>query len=152
MAADAPHTGMGAKLQRYNGSIYVDVLGLKSLGGPSMSRDTHDTTDMASTIPYRTFVGGITDAGEISLSGNLLPGHASQNQTDAGLLAEFDLDSCDSVTQWKIVFPECEGDPEAEMTFDGVLSGFGMDIPFDDLMTVSGSIKVSGRPVLTISA
>lgn len=151
MAVGDPHTGMGAKLQRYNGTTYVDVLGIKTLGGPSMSRDTHDATDMATTTPYRRFKGGLTDPGEISISGNLLPGSSTQNQDTGGLLAEFDLDSCDSETSWKIVFPQCDGDPTAELTFDGVLNGFNPEVPFDDLMTFSGSIKVSGRPVWTVT-
>lgn len=151
MATDQPHTGMGATLKRYNGTTYVAVLGIKTIGGLNISRDSHDTTDLSSATPWRTHIAGLSDAGEISLSGNWLPAHATQNQTDGGLLGDFDDDSCDSNHPWRIELPECEGDPAQTLDVTGHMNGFRSEIS-EGLMTFDGSIKVSGRPVLTITA
>lgn len=163
MAIDQPHTGMGAILSVGDGQSpenFTPVLGVKSISGPSISRDTHDTTQMnqtrvnaaLETVPdlYRKFVGGLVDAGEVSFDADWLPRHPSQNQDEGGLMAEFDRGSCDSIRNWRIEIPDCPGEPEAYMQFAGILTGMGIEIPMDDLMAFSGTIKVSGRPELVV--
>lgn len=153
MAIDQAHTGMGAILSVGDGESpenFTAVMGVKSISGPSITRDTHDTTDMAAVSIYRTFVGGLVDAGEVSFEANWLPREPSQNQSDGGLMAEFDRSSCDSIRNMRIAIPDCPGEPEAYMQFSGILSGMNIEIPMDDLMGFSGTVKVSGRPELVV--
>src|SRR5262245_34626926 len=111
-----PHTGMGAILQRGDGQSpenFVDMVGVKSITGPSISRDTHDTTDM-SADQYRTFIGGLVDGGEVSFEANFLPRDPTQTQDvpdneAPGFMGEFDLASCDSLGNWRILIPDCVG-------------------------------------------
>lgn len=161
MATNQAHTGMGAVLSVGDGQSpenFTAVLGIKSISGPSITRDTHDTTtmeqtrvnDSAQTVVdlYRRFVGGLVDAGEVSFEANWLPRDPTQNQEAGGLMAEFDRGSCDSVRNWRIDIPDCPGEPASYMAFAGILSGQNIEIPMDDLMAFSGTIKVSGRPTL----
>lgn len=153
MAVDQAHTGMGAVLSMGDDNSppnFTPVLGIKSISGPSITRDTHDTTDMAQADLYRRFVGGLVDAGEVSFDANWLPRHPSQSQDAGGLWAEFDRGSCDSIRAWRIDIPDCPGEPAAAMEFEGILTGMNIEIPMDDLMAFSGTIKVSGRPTLVV--
>ncbi|MEG1028599.1 MAG: hypothetical protein RSE34_00785, partial [Brevundimonas sp.] len=61
-----------------------------------------------------------------------------------------DKDSCESRGDWRILVPACPGEPEVFLDFQGILTGQNVSIPMDDLMSFEGTIKVSGRPTLTI--
>ena len=153
MADSDARTGFGALLQRGDGTSpqnYLTILGIKSIDGRRISRDTHDTTAMTSPGGWREFIGGLKDGGEVSFSGNWLPRDETQGQGDGGLMAEFDKDSCESRGDWRILIPACPGEPEVYLEFQGILSGQNISIPMDDLMSFEGTIKVSGRPTLTI--
>lgn len=148
-----PHIGYGALLQKSDGNSpenFVSILGIKSITGPNISRDTIDTTDMSGD-GWRTFVGGLVDGGEVSFDANFLPADDTQNQEAGGFLASFDLTSCDSVEAWRILLPECAGHSEGYFEFNGIVSGDSITIPMADLMAFSGTIKVSGRPRLVLA-
>lgn len=151
--ADRAHTGFGAELQRGDGQSpenFHSIVGIKSITGPNIQRDTHDTTDMQSTN-FREFIGGLVDAGEVQFEGNFIPTDDTQGQGEGGFLAEFDKTSCDSRRNWRILVPECEGEPDVYLEFAGVVTAAGMGFPMDDLMPFNGTIKVSGRPELVIT-
>nr|WP_312447146.1 phage tail tube protein [Brevundimonas naejangsanensis] len=154
MADSDARTGFGALLQRQIAAgdppDFLTILGIKSISGPSITRDTHDTTVMTSPGGWREFIGGLKDGGEVSFTANWLPRDESQGQGDDGLMAEFDKDSCESRSNWRIVVPACPGEPEVYLEFAGILSGQNIEIPMDDLMGFEGTIKVSGRPTLVI--
>jgi predicted secreted protein len=146
------HTGFGAVLQRGNGESpeeFVDVSGIKSISGPSMTRDTHDVTDNQSESNFREFIGGLVNGGEFSFSGNFLPKDPTQNQDAGGLMAEFEKTSCDSKRNWRMVLPACDGAPEGQFDFGGILTNFSVDLPMDDVMSFQATLKVSGKPTLT---
>ena len=150
MADSDARTGFGALIQKGTGigspQDYVTILGIKSISGPSITRDTHDTTVMTSPGGWREFIGGLKDGGEVSFTANWLP--RDESQTD--LASEFDKDSCESRSDWRIVVPACPGEPEVYLEFAGILTGQNIEIPMDDLMGFEGTIKVSGRPTLVI--
>jgi hypothetical protein len=152
MADSDARTGFGATLQKGqdDGSpeTFVDVLGIKSISGPEITRDTHDTTTMLSPSGWREFIGGLKDGGEVSFEANWLPREPTQNQATGGFMAEFDKDSCESRGNWRIAVPACPGENEMWLEFAGVVSGQSISIPMDDLMGFTGTIKVSGRPTL----
>lgn len=146
-------TGFGALLQKGDGASpenFVSILGIKSISGPDISRDTHDTTDMLNPSQFRTFIGGLVDAGELSFDANWLPLDATQNQETGGLMAEFDKESCDSLSNYRIVTPSCPGEDTLIIELGGILSGSSFELPMDDLMAFTGSVKLSGRPNLLV--
>jgi len=153
MADSDAHTGMGALLQRGDGEspeVFTTVLGIKSINGPSIKRDTHDTTDMASTGGFREFIGGLVDGGEVGFEANFLPRDVTQNQEPNGMMAEFDYTSCNSRRNWRITLPVCAGDSDGYWEFGAILTGMDIQMPMDDLMSFSGTLKISGRPDLVI--
>lgn len=155
MADSDAHTGFGALLLKGDGASpenFVAVMGVKSMTGPNISRTTHDVTDMQSPSGWKEFIGGLVDGGEVQFDANLLPHNETQNQEDGGFMAEFDKSSCSSRGNWRISFPECDGDPQGYMAFAGIVTGQSMTFPLDDLMGFTGTIKVSGRPELHISS
>lgn len=148
-----PHTGFGAYLQRGDGASpenFVSIIGVKSVSGPSISRETHDTTDMAAPSGWRTFIGGLNDGGEVTFEGNFLPREPTQGQEEGGLMGEFDKSSCDSLGNWRFLIPDCEDEPTSYLEFAGILTNMGLEFPMDDVMTFNGGLKVSGRPRLVI--
>lgn len=152
MATDQATTGYGAILSKSDGNSppnFIPVLGLKSISGPSISRDIHDTTSMNGN-GWRTKIGGLVDAGEVQGDFNWLPRDPSQNQSEGGLMAEFDKSSCASLSQWRIQLPACPGEPEGFWQFDGIFSGQDGNIPMDDLMDFQGTVTISGRPELVL--
>lgn len=153
MSDSDARTGFGALLQiQVSGAspaTFADIMGIKSISGPSITRDTHDVTTMSSD-GWREYIGGLVDGGEVGFSANWLPRDASQGQEAGGLMAEFDKGSCESRSRWRIVIPGCPGEPEVYLEFDGILSGQNIDIPMDDVMGFEGTVKVSGRPQLVI--
>lgn len=151
MSDSDARTGFGALLQRKVAEdTYLSIMGIKSISGPSITRETHDTTTMMSPSGWREFIGGLKDGGEVSFSANWLPRDETQGQGDGGLMAEFDKDSCASRGDWRIVVPACPGEPEVYLGFAGILTGQNIEIPMDDLMSFDGTLKVSGRPTLEI--
>lgn len=157
MADSDAHTGFGALIARGDGNSpenFTAVLGVKSITGPGIQRDTHDVTTMndADTQDgqFRKFIGGLVDAGEVSFEANFLPRDPTQSQDAGGFLAEFDKLSCNSRGNWRIMMPECEGEANSYFEFAGIVTGSAIQIPMDDVMTFTGTIKVSGRPHLVI--
>lgn len=130
---------LGTKLQIGASTI----LGLKSIGGVDVSAETIDTTDLETSDGYKTFIGGFKDGGEVSCSGNFLPDDTT------GQKAFWDLLGTGAVTQFIITFPSTMG---ATWTFNGVVTGFSTNADLEDLITFDGKIKVSGAPVLAITA
>ena len=130
---------LGTKLQIGAATI----LGLKSIGGLDVSAETFETTDLESTGGYKTFIQSFKDGGEVVLSGNFLPDDTT------GQKAFWDLLGTGTVTSFIITFPSSMG---ATWTFDGVVTGFSTSADLEDLITFEGKIKVTGVPLLAISA
>lgn len=148
------HIGAGTELQKGDGQSpqnFVSIMGIKSVSGPGLSRDAVETTDM-STEGWRTFIGGLKDGGEVGFEANFLPTDPTQNQTEGGFMAEFDKNSCDSNTDWRILLPQCAGEPDAYFEFNGIVTGQEVDLPLEEVMGFNGTIKVSGRPELVVEA
>lgn len=146
-------TGFGATLQKGDGNSpenFVSILGIRSISGPEISRDTHDVTTMLSPSGWREFIGGLKDGGEVSFEALWLPRDPTQGQEEGGFMAEFDKDSCESRGNWRILVPACPGEPEVYVEFAGIVSGQSIEIPMDDIMGFTGTIKVSGRPTIVI--
>lgn len=128
----------GSKLQYHNGAIYVDVAQVTNISGPSVSRDSIETTHHTSSGGFREYIPGLKDAGEVSIDilwTNTDTTHAAlYNQINGGQTGN---------GQYKIVFSD-----SAAFTFVGHVTGFEATAPIDDSLTASVTIKVSGKPTL----
>ena len=130
---------LGTKLQIGKNSP-VTVAGLTSIGGLELSADTIDVTTLDNDGGYREFIAGFKDAGEVSLEGYL--------ELDEGQQALYDLFESGETEDFSIVFPENMGSWE----FRGIVTGFSTSVDLEDPLSFSCTIKVSGKPTLTVGA
>lgn len=120
----------------------IKVGGLTEIGGIELSADTLDTTTLDSDGGYREFVGGFKDAGEVSLSGFLDIADAN------GQKKMYDAFESGAVQDFTIEFP---AGAKAKWVFKGIVTGFSTSASLEDLITFESTIKVSGKPTLTLT-
>lgn len=117
--------------------------GLTSIGGVEIIADTIDVTTLESDGGYREFIGSFKDAGEVPIEGFFEPGTESnqaefQTALDAG-----------TADDYVIEFPTT---PAAKWEFKGVVTGFKVgEVDVDGTITFGSTIKISGKPTLTIT-
>jgi predicted secreted protein len=125
---------MGTKLKKGTTAIGE----LTSIGGLDLSADTIETTTLDVVDGYRTFAGGLKDAGEVSISGYFDP---AQHE---GLLTDFEAGTA---TAYTIEFPF-----GATWTFSAIVTGYSTGAEMEDNVSFEATLKVSGKPTLTIGA
>lgn len=134
-------SGVNTSFQRGNGSsgteTYTAIAEVNSISGPNKSRDTIDVTSLDSSGGYREFIGGFRDGGEVSLEMNFTL------DTYNTLNDDFEDEASHN---YQIVF----GDTGATtFQFAGYVTAIGSNVPMDDKVTASITIKISGQ--VTIS-
>lgn len=133
---------LGTKLQ-IGSDTPVTVAGLTSIGGLELSADTIDVTTLDSEGGYREFIGGFKDGGEVSIEGYFDP------TTGKGQKELYDLFESGETEAFTIVFPTGVG---ASWEFNGVVTGISTSADLEDPLAFSATIKVSGKPTLTVTA
>lgn len=123
---------LGTKLKKGT----VEIGELTSIGGLELSADTIEQTTLSDT--WRKFAQGLKDGGEVSLSGYFDP---TQHE---GLYADFE--SGEEAT-YTIEFPASLG---ANWEFSGIVIGYSTGAELEDNISFEATIKVSGKPTLTI--
>lgn len=118
------------------------VAGLTEIGGLELSADTIDVTTLDSDGGYREFIGGFKDAGEVSLSGFFDPA-VGQGQKEL-----YDAFESGAVQDFTIEFPAAL---KAKWTFKGVVTRFNTGASLEDPVSFEGTIKVSGKPNLSVT-
>ena len=136
--------GYGAKLQisdMATEATFTDVAEVEGLSGPSLSADEIDVTTHDTADGYREFIQGLKDAGDLSIEGNFIPTEDTHKEAgDASLLASY---NSGDLTDFKLVFPDANN---TEWEFSAIVTGFEVDIPVDEKMTFSCTLKLSGKP------
>ena len=135
MTGSNAESGFGTQLLRAG----YHIAELTNLSGLSMTSDPIDVTSNDSDDSCREYIAGIRDGGELSIEGNFILTDAYgqvQLKTDmlAGTRREFEM-----------VFPMSMG---ASWVFNGDVTAFDTSAPIDDKVSVSATIKVSGKPTL----
>ena len=113
--------------------------GLTEISGLSLSADTIDVTTLDSDGGYREFIAGFKDAGEVSVSG-FFDNTAAEGQAEMYTAFE-----SGAVSDFVITFPIAT---KTTWTFKGIVTGFETSAGLEDPISFSGTIKVSGRPLL----
>lgn len=119
---------------------FTTLAEVNDITGPGMSRELPDATHMESPGGWREFIGGLKDAGEITVECNHLPENTTQD-ANTGVLALF---ASGERRTWRIVFPL--GSPGVTWEMSAVVSAFEPNFPIDDKMGLSVTLKVSGQP------
>lgn len=116
---------------------------LTSISGIEITADTIDVTTLDSDGGYREFIGAFKDAGEVVAEGYFDP-NSSSNQADLQTALDGGVED-----DYSIEFPTT---PAAKWEFKGVVTGFKVgDVDVDGTITFSVTIKVSGKPTLTVT-
>lgn len=118
------------------------VGGLTEINGIELTADTLDTTTLDSDGGYRQFTGGFKDAGEVTVSG-----YFEANATN-GQKKMYDAFEAGGENDFSIEFPV---ELKAKWGFKGVVTGYSTGASLEDLISFSATVKVSGKPELTIT-
>lgn len=125
--------GYGLTFGIYNGSTYTNVGEVTGCKPPSFSRDAVETTHMLTTDKYRTYIPGLLDAGEATISINY-----DASSSDVVIAAM----EAATLGQFKITF----GDTNA-VVFSAVVTSYDIsEVTPDAKQTASATFKVSGKP------
>lgn len=131
-----PIAGVGTVFSRWDSSesvgVWVPIASINSIEGPTMSRDTIDTTALDTEGGYRTFITGFRNAGTVTLNMNFtFEGYS---------LMKADFES-NVVQQYQIALPD---DDETTLEFNGLVTELPLSTPTDDKVTVNVTIQISG--------
>lgn len=132
---------LGTKLQIGKTSP-TDVARLTSISGLELSADSIDATTLDSVGGYRESIAGFKDAGEVGVEGYFVP------TVGKGQKELYDLFESGEAEDFTIQFP----DDMAKWEFKGIVVGFSTSADLEDPLAFSATIKVSGKPTLTVGA
>jgi predicted secreted protein/GH25 family lysozyme M1 (1,4-beta-N-acetylmuramidase) len=127
-----PTIAMGTTLKKGT----TVTAGLTSIGGLDLSADTLDTTTLSSVGGYRSFIGSFKDAGDVSISGYF------EGSSHLVFYTDFEAGTANGYT---ITFPD-----GTIWGFSAVVTGFTTGADLEDLISFEATLKVSGKPTLTI--
>jgi predicted secreted protein len=116
--------------------VFVALAEVKSITPPSIDVDQVEVTHMQSPNRYREFISGLLDGGEASFEMNFVPGSTSDDR----LFELLNLGTGVSRRRaCRISYPN-----GVTWAFDAEVTGYEPDVPFDDVMTATVTLKVSG--------
>lgn len=127
----AAFSGVGSKFRRYSGSAWVAIAEVKSISGPTMSREMIDVTSLDSTGGYREFIPSFRDGGTVTLA--MLFTYTGYNT----LKTDF---QSDTLVDYEILLSD-----GSSIEFSGYVQDLPVNVTFDDAVTTDVTIKVTGE-------
>ena len=120
---------------------FTTIAEIIKLGGPKLKLDTKEVTSHSSTGAFREFIATLLDAGEVSLDGNFIPTNATQSQS-SGLLKDM---KNRTKRNFQMVFPDVG---VTTWSFAAFVTSFEITAQFDDVLSFSATLKVTGAPTM----
>ena len=117
--------------------VFAAIARVSNIEPPQLKRDTQETTAHDSPDGYKTFQGGLVDAGDVGID-------LIYNPNIHDVLVS-DLND-NEPRNYRIVFPTT---PSATWSFEAVMTEFSSKAPYDDKLTASVKFKVSGKPTIS---
>lgn len=136
MPASLAGLGYGTLLQR-SGTTVLEII---KIGGPTMKADMKECSNMLSPNTYKEFLAGLRDGGSITFEGNYIP--KDTGNTQVTLRTDFESGTAST---WTIVLPNSMG----TWTATAFVQDLSPAYPVDDRITVTGTLKITGKPVLS---
>jgi predicted secreted protein len=125
-----------------NGAVFkigtTTVSELTSIKPPSFESDDIDVTTHTNTTKFKEYIKGLTDAGEVSIEGNM-------NYTDYGTVYA----SAVTTTLQSITITLPTSPSVTTFTCNGYVKGLECEAPVDDKISYSATVKITGKPTLT---
>jgi len=137
-------SGFGAVLawDPAGGSSYTSLGQIANISGPSLSRTSIDVTTHDSSSWWMEFIKGLKDGGEISFDVIYDPALATHDFS-TGILSDLDDDS--TIPNFRITFPDTGS---TQWILPAFVTGANVDIPINDKLGMSVTVKVAGAPTL----
>ena len=119
---------------------FTTVAEVLDITGPQLSHDTEEVTSHSSPNAWEEFIATIGRSGEVTFDINLIPGHATQDET-TGLVS---LAYSGATRNWRLVLSATG----KRWAFAALVSGFEGSSPVVGAQRASVTLKISGRPTL----
>jgi len=116
--------------------LYVELAEIKSITPPSVEVDTVEVTHMQSPNRFREYISGLQDGGEASFEMNFIPGSTSDDRIFELLNLGVGVSRRRAC---RISYPN-----GVTWSFNAEVTGYEPDVPFDDAMTATVTLKVTG--------
>jgi len=129
---DQATLGFGVQFGKKNAGTFTSLGDLVDFTPPTKTRETKDATHHGVANRVRKYVGGMRDLGEAGFVLHFEKG----GDTETALNADYMNDNAVSYT---VIYPGGEED-----TFLGFITELSPATPLDDVMKISGKIKLSG--------
>lgn len=118
---------------------FTTVAELRTISGPSLSADTIDVTTHNTPTPFRRFIAGLLDGGEVTFDINFIPTEATHGYS-TGILK----DMTDRARRnFQIVWPDTGS---TTWLLPTVITGFEPSSDPADVLMASVTLKVAGPP------
>lgn len=121
---------------QFTAPTFVTIADVTSIDVLDADVDTIDVSAHDSAGQWREFVNGMKDAGELSMDINYDPAVHGTIFSELGGNAKLH----------KIILPDAGA---AEVAFSGLITGFSAQAPYDDKLSASVTVKVTGAVVIT---
>lgn len=121
---------------------FTTIAELRKIGGPKLKLETIDVTVHNTAEPWRQFIGGLLDGGEVSVDLNFIPTDSTHNPS-TGMLADM---LARTQRNFQLVFPD---DAHTTWTFTALVTGFDMSSEPSSVLMATVTLKLTGSPTLT---
>ncbi len=140
--ASAALSAFGTLLKIGNGAspeVFATVAELRTISGPKLTADTIDVTTHNTPTPFRRYIAGLLDGGEVTFDINFIPTETTHSYS-TGLLG----DMVNRVRRnFKIVWPDLA---QTTWLLPTVITGFETSSDPADVLQASVTLKVAGPP------
>ncbi len=130
-------TGLGALMRYFDigGGAWASIGEVTNISGPTMSRETHDVTSLATTGGYREFITGLRDPGTLTFTMFFI--RADYNKMKTMFESEVQQD-------FEIILQD---DDHSTLEFSGYVTELPIEVP-EGPVSCNISIKISGQVTL----
>jgi predicted secreted protein len=135
------YAAFGTLLKAGNGAspeVFTAIAQGQDITGPAQKADTIDVTTHDDTSPYKAFIAGLVEGGDVKMPIVFDPALASHT----GLITNFEARV---PTNYQLVLPTS---PSVKWSFAGLITDLSHTYKMKDAIMADLTIKVSGRPVL----
>ena len=126
-------TGIGTMFQKKILGAYESIANMTNISGPGSARDIPDTTTFDNDDGFREFISGLRDGGTLSFD---------MLFTKDGYEKMLDDFNDDAAQEYAIFFA---GQGEGAIMFKGLVTDLPLEIPLNDVIKCSVSIKITGE-------
>lgn len=123
----------------WNGTVLAELTSIK---GPKIKIDTKEVTSNDSSAAFKEFIATLGDGGEITIDGNFIVGDT------AGQIA-FITDTLARTKRTAIITAPSVG--AFTWTFSAIATDYEPSFPYDNKLSFTATLKITGTPVLGIT-